>query len=98
LGEMAITVSGDLAQEYTGGKISAVVKFSGVKVTSYESDPCQAYLPDFKCPAPAGAFTQIGKTVVPSNAPAGKYTAQLVLTDSNGNCVYDVTVPYTVTA
>jgi len=97
LGTLLVEISGDLTCDYPepGGDIKAVAKFSGITVQTTTAKVCGSYK-DFSCPHGKGQFTQTASTLVPDNAPYGKYKVLLTETDHAGNVIYNVEVPYEV--
>ncbi|KAJ5071795.1 phosphatidylglycerol/phosphatidylinositol transfer protein [Anaeramoeba ignava] len=78
-------ITGNLQKTITGGTAHLTVSLNGIKLLDETKDICTIDPDEVKCPIPANPnFTLKDTVTIPSYAPSGTYTGQVVLTDQDG--------------
>ncbi|EGG20835.1 hypothetical protein DFA_00700 [Cavenderia fasciculata] len=80
--DITVTANGNLNEEITSGNVKLLVKFGFITILNQNEDLCQAKNP-IPCPLQPGAYNHTITAQIPSNAPSGKYSGNVVVTDQN---------------
>ncbi|KAN0006952.1 hypothetical protein ACTFIU_005145 [Dictyostelium citrinum] len=79
---ITISASGILDETVTGGNVAVKVKYGFITLINTNVNICSSQDP-LSCPIAAGDYQKNMTEQVPSDAPSGKYTGNVVITDQN---------------
>ncbi|GAM27024.1 hypothetical protein SAMD00019534_101990, partial [Acytostelium subglobosum LB1] len=86
-----ITASGTLNEQITDGTVHITLKYGFITILNQNEPLCNADNP-LPCPIAAGSYTRSFATMIPSTVPSGKYSANVVINDQNGQEVACINV------
>ncbi|KAM9962891.1 hypothetical protein ACTFIW_006112 [Dictyostelium discoideum] len=82
--DITISASGILDETVTGGNVAVKVKYGFITLINENVSICSSQDP-LSCPIAAGDYQKNMTEMIPSDAPSGKYTGNVVITDQNNN-------------
>ncbi|KAM9982443.1 hypothetical protein ACTFIZ_006975 [Dictyostelium cf. discoideum] len=82
--DITISASGILSETVTSGNVAVKVKYGFITLINENVAICSSEDP-LSCPIAAGDYQKNMTEMIPSDAPAGKYTGNVVITDQNND-------------
>ncbi|KYQ89104.1 hypothetical protein DLAC_10336 [Tieghemostelium lacteum] len=88
---LTVTASGTLNEQVTAGNAHITVKYGFITLINENQNICSSENP-IPCPIAAGQYSHTINVTIPSSAPSGKYTGNVVITDQNSQEITCVNV------
>eukprot|EP01132_Coremiostelium_polycephalum_P010771 gene10771-13188_t len=79
---LTVTASGNLDETITAGNVHILVKYGFITLINQNENFCSSDNP-IPCPVQPGSYSHTVNATIPGNAPSGKYTGNVVVTDQN---------------